>query len=106
MTELVRQVCRDHAPQVTLYVNDFERACSARLMPASGFRQVGELTTILFLKRAAAACAAPALPPVPQSVNSPLVNHLGQKWFIGGLFPDGPSATNRRGLASADTLRR
>ncbi|MGO1894655.1 MAG: GNAT family N-acetyltransferase [Brachybacterium sp.] len=47
MTELVRQVCRDHAPQVTLYVNDFNEP-ARRAYAASGFRQVGELTTILF----------------------------------------------------------
>lgn len=47
MAELVRQVRRDHAPQVSLYVNDFNEP-ARRAYAASGFRQVGELTTILF----------------------------------------------------------
>lgn len=47
MTELVRQVRRDHAPQVSLYVNDFN-APARRAYAAAGFHQVGELTTILF----------------------------------------------------------
>jgi uncharacterized protein len=47
MAELVRQVRRDHAPQVSLYVNDFNEP-ARRAYAASGFRQVGELSTILF----------------------------------------------------------
>lgn len=47
MTELVREVRRDHAPQVSLYVNDFNEP-ARRAYAASGFRQVGELSTILF----------------------------------------------------------
>lgn len=47
MTALVHQVRRDHAPQVSLYVNDFNEP-ARRAYAASGFRQVGELTTILF----------------------------------------------------------
>jgi len=47
MAELVRQVRRDHAPQVSLYVNDFNEP-ARRAYAAAGFRQVGELTTILF----------------------------------------------------------
>lgn len=47
MAELVAQVRRDHAPQVTLYVNDFN-APARRAYAAAGFHQVGELTTILF----------------------------------------------------------
>ncbi|MGP5050361.1 GNAT family N-acetyltransferase [Brachybacterium alimentarium] len=47
MADLVRQVRRDHAPQVTLYVNDFNEP-ARRAYAAAGFRQVGELSTILF----------------------------------------------------------
>ena len=47
MAELVRQVRRDHAPQVSLYVNDYNEP-ARRAYAAAGFRQVGELTTILF----------------------------------------------------------
>ncbi|WP_114855255.1 DUF4081 domain-containing GNAT family N-acetyltransferase [Brachybacterium sp. YJGR34] len=47
MAELVRQVRRDHVPQVSLYVNDFNEP-ARRAYAASGFRPVGELTTILF----------------------------------------------------------
>ena len=47
MAELVHQVRRDHAPQVSLYVNDFNEP-ARRAYAASGFRQVGELSTILF----------------------------------------------------------
>ncbi|ATG55373.1 GNAT family N-acetyltransferase [Brachybacterium ginsengisoli] len=47
MAELVRQVRRDHAPQVSLYVNDFNDP-ARRAYAAAGFRQVGELSTILF----------------------------------------------------------
>lgn len=47
MAELVHQVRRDHAPQVSLYVNDFNEP-ARRAYAASGFRQIGELTTILF----------------------------------------------------------
>jgi ribosomal protein S18 acetylase RimI-like enzyme len=47
MAELVALVRRDHAPQVSLYVNDFNEP-ARRAYAASGFRQVGELTTILF----------------------------------------------------------
>lgn len=47
MTELVRLVRRDHAPQVSLYVNDFNDP-ARRAYAAAGFRQVGELSTILF----------------------------------------------------------
>src|SRR5699024_11193582 len=44
MAELVRQVRRDHAPQVSLYVNDYNEP-ARRAYAAAGFRQVGELTT-------------------------------------------------------------
>ena len=47
MTDLVRQVRRDHASQVSLYVNDFNEP-ARRAYAAAGFHQVGELTTILF----------------------------------------------------------
>ena len=47
MSDLVTQVRRDHAPQVSLYVNDFN-APARRAYAAAGFRQVGELSTILF----------------------------------------------------------
>jgi predicted GNAT family acetyltransferase len=47
MIELVERVRRDHCPQVSLYVNDFNEP-ARRAYAASGFRQVGELTTILF----------------------------------------------------------
>ncbi|WP_394214555.1 GNAT family N-acetyltransferase [Brachybacterium vulturis] len=47
MAELVQQVSRDHAPRVSLYVNDFN-APARRAYAAAGFRQVGELSTILF----------------------------------------------------------
>lgn len=47
MAELVQKVRRDHAPQVSLYVNDFNTA-ARRAYAASGFRQVGELSTVLF----------------------------------------------------------
>ncbi|ATG52573.1 GNAT family N-acetyltransferase [Brachybacterium vulturis] len=47
MAELVHLVRRDHAPQVSLYVNDFNEP-ARRAYAASGFRQVGELSTILF----------------------------------------------------------
>ena len=47
MADLVRQVRRDHAPQVSLYVNDFNEP-ARRAYAASGFHQVGELSTILF----------------------------------------------------------
>ncbi|MGP5006054.1 GNAT family N-acetyltransferase [Brachybacterium tyrofermentans] len=47
MADLVRQVRRDHAPQVTLYVNDFNEP-ARRAYAAAGFHQIGELTTILF----------------------------------------------------------
>lgn len=47
MAELVQQVRRDHAPLVSLYVNAFNEP-ARRAYLASGFRQVGELATILF----------------------------------------------------------
>ena len=47
MAELVHQVRRDHAPHVSLYVNDYNEP-ARRAYAASGFRQVGELSTILF----------------------------------------------------------
>lgn len=47
MAQLARQVQHDHAPQVSLYVNDFNEP-ARRAYAAAGFRQVGELTTILF----------------------------------------------------------
>ncbi|MEE1649177.1 GNAT family N-acetyltransferase [Brachybacterium sp. J144] len=47
MTDLVRQVRRDHASQVSLYVNDFNEP-ARRAYAAAGFRQIGELTTLLF----------------------------------------------------------
>ncbi|MFC0676152.1 GNAT family N-acetyltransferase [Brachybacterium hainanense] len=47
MADLVAQVRRDHAPQVSLYVNDFN-VPARRAYAAAGFVQAGELTTILF----------------------------------------------------------
>lgn len=47
MAELVDRVRRDHTPQVSLYVNDFNEP-ARRAYAASGFRQVGELATLLF----------------------------------------------------------
>lgn len=47
MAAVVHQVRRDHAPRVSLYVNDFN-APARRAYAASGFRQVGELATVLF----------------------------------------------------------
>lgn len=47
MAELIEQVRRDHAAQVSLYVNDFNEP-ARRVYAAAGFRQVGELSTILF----------------------------------------------------------
>lgn len=47
MAELVPQVRSDHAPQVSLYVNAFNEP-ARRAYAAAGFRQVGELSTILF----------------------------------------------------------
>src|SRR5690606_4475838 len=47
MAALVARVRRDHAPQVSLYVNDFNTP-ARRAYAASGFHQVGELSTILF----------------------------------------------------------
>jgi hypothetical protein len=44
---LVAQVRRDHAPQVSLYVNDYNTA-ARHAYAAAGFTQVGELATILF----------------------------------------------------------
>ncbi|MFC7373924.1 GNAT family N-acetyltransferase [Brachybacterium sp. GCM10030268] len=47
MADLIDQVRRDHAAEVSLYVNDFNEP-ARRAYAAAGFRQVGELTTILF----------------------------------------------------------
>ena len=47
MAELVQLARRDHAPQVSLYVNHFNEP-ARRAYAASGFRQVGELSTLLF----------------------------------------------------------
>ncbi len=47
MAAVTEQVRRDHAPRVSLYVNDFNEP-ARRAYAASGFRQVGELATILF----------------------------------------------------------
>ncbi len=47
MAELTRAVRRDHAAQVSLYVNDFNEP-ARRAYAAAGYRQVGELATILF----------------------------------------------------------
>lgn len=47
MADLARQVARDHAPQVSLYVNDFNEP-ARRAYAAAGFVQAGELSTILF----------------------------------------------------------
>lgn len=46
MAELVPLVRADHAPEVSLYVNDFNEP-ARRAYAAAGFRQAGELTTIL-----------------------------------------------------------
>lgn len=47
MAELVPLVQAAHAPQVSLYVNDFNEP-ARRAYAAAGFRPVGELSTILF----------------------------------------------------------
>lgn len=47
MREMVELVRRDHAPQVSLYVNDFNDP-ARRAYAAAGFTQAGELATILF----------------------------------------------------------
>lgn len=47
MAAVVEQVRRDHVPRVSLYVNDFNEA-ARRAYAAAGFRQAGELTTILY----------------------------------------------------------
>lgn len=47
MREMVQLVRRDHAPQVSLYVNDYNEP-ARRAYAAAGFTQVGELSTILF----------------------------------------------------------
>lgn len=47
MRELVDLVRADHAPCVSLYVNDFNEA-ARRAYAAAGYEQAGELTTILF----------------------------------------------------------
>lgn len=47
MAAVVAQVQRDHAPLVSLYVNDFNEP-ARRAYAAAGFRTVGELSTILF----------------------------------------------------------
>ena len=43
----IEQVRRDHAGRVSLYVNDFNEP-ARRAYAAAGFRQAGELTTLLF----------------------------------------------------------
>lgn len=47
MRELVDLVRRDHAPQVSLYVNSFNTP-ARRAYAAAGFEEAGELSTILF----------------------------------------------------------
>lgn len=47
MAAVVEQVRRDHAPRVSLYVNDFNEP-ARRAYEAAGFRQAAELSTILF----------------------------------------------------------
>lgn len=47
MAELVPLVRRDHAPHVSLYVNDYNEP-ARRAYAAAGFEQVAELSTILF----------------------------------------------------------
>lgn len=47
MADLARAVRHDHAPVVSLYVNDFNEA-ARRAYDAAGFREVGQLSTILF----------------------------------------------------------
>lgn len=47
MAQLVPLVQAAHAPQVSLYVNDFNEA-ARRAYATAGFRPVGELSTILF----------------------------------------------------------
>lgn len=47
MAELVTLVRRDHVPQVSLYVNDFNEP-ARRAYAAAGFHQAAELSTILF----------------------------------------------------------
>lgn len=47
MASLIRQVRADHAPTVSLYVNDFNQA-ALRTYRAVGFRHVGEFATVMF----------------------------------------------------------
>lgn len=47
MAAVVEKVRRDHAGRVSLYVNDFNEP-ARRAYAAAGFRQAGELTTLLF----------------------------------------------------------
>ena len=47
MASLVQQVRRNHAPRVSLYVNDYN-APARRAYDAAGFVTVGELATVLF----------------------------------------------------------
>lgn len=47
MAALVRQVRADHAPTVSLYVNDFNEA-ALRTYQAVGFERVGEFATVMF----------------------------------------------------------
>ncbi|PWH06735.1 GNAT family N-acetyltransferase [Brachybacterium endophyticum] len=47
MRDLVPRVARDHAPRVSLYVNDYNEP-ARRAYAAAGFRHRGDLSTILF----------------------------------------------------------
>lgn len=47
MAAVAEQVRRDHADRVTLYVNDFNRSARAAYA-AAGFRQIDELSTLLY----------------------------------------------------------
>lgn len=47
MAAVAEQVRRDHAPRVSLYVNDFNEP-ARRAYDAAGFRQAAELATILY----------------------------------------------------------
>jgi predicted GNAT family acetyltransferase len=47
MADLVRHVRADHAPTVSLYVNDFN-APALRAYEAVGFARVGTFATVMF----------------------------------------------------------
>jgi hypothetical protein len=47
MAQLVKQVRRDHAPAVSLYVNDFN-AAAIGAYESAGFERVGTFATVMF----------------------------------------------------------